>query len=148
MTSAIFAHRFVESTPVELEDRVLYVSVKFRVVVHLCACGCKNKVVTPLRPAKWEFTFNGDSISMWPSIGNWQFPCKSHYLVIRDRIEWCKPWTEKEIAEGRANDARDSQRYYAVRRNSMSSEALVPVVEKLHRNLIIRRWKTLRRRQK
>ena len=51
---------------------VLYVSEKYAVAGHLCACGCGNKVITPLRPEEWSFTEHNGLPSLWPSIGNWQ----------------------------------------------------------------------------
>jgi hypothetical protein len=39
-------HEFVEYVPRELEDDVLYISIRYRTAVHRCACGCGNKVVT------------------------------------------------------------------------------------------------------
>ena len=53
------AHKFVDSIPEELEDGVLYVSVPFGTVVHKCACGCGEEVVTPLGPAEWRLTYDG-----------------------------------------------------------------------------------------
>jgi hypothetical protein len=61
---------FVEVVPREREDGVLYISTTYRTMVHNCACGCGTKVTTPLSPARWHFTFDGDTISVLPSIGN------------------------------------------------------------------------------
>jgi uncharacterized protein DUF6527 len=40
----------VKYLPRELAPVILYVSEEFGVAGHLCACGCGNKVVTPLGP--------------------------------------------------------------------------------------------------
>ena len=61
-------HRFVKFIPDELEDGVIYVSMEYKTVTHRCCCGCGEKVVTPLSPAGWELTFNGQSVSLSPSI--------------------------------------------------------------------------------
>jgi hypothetical protein len=108
-------HRFVEMVPAELEDGVLYVSLRYRTVVHLCACGCGNKVVTPIRPPRWHLKFDGDSVSLWPSVGSWQFPCRSHYWVKENRIDWAPAWTDAQIARGRARDESDMRLYYEER---------------------------------
>jgi hypothetical protein len=115
MKMASLTHEFVDSTPTELDEGILYVSMRFRTCVHLCACGCGNKVVTPLRPAKWKLIFDGDSVSLSPSIGNWQFPCRSHYWLDQSKIRWAKPWTDEEINAGRQSDAQDLHEYYASR---------------------------------
>ncbi len=47
-------HEFVEFIPSELQEGVLYVSVQYATAVHQCACGCGNKVVTPISPVDWQ----------------------------------------------------------------------------------------------
>jgi hypothetical protein len=76
-----FKHEFVQFIPEELQEGTVYVSIRFATVSHLCACGCKTKVVTPLKPTDWKLTFDGKTISLHPSIGNWNFPCRSHYWI-------------------------------------------------------------------
>lgn len=71
-------HEFVEHIPDDLKDGVIYVSMTFRTVAHKCCCGCGNEVITPLSPTDWKLTFNNESISLYPSIGNWNFDFKSH----------------------------------------------------------------------
>jgi Family of unknown function (DUF6527) len=60
----------------------------YATVIHLCACGRGIKVVTPTSPPEWHLTWGGDAVSLYPSIGNWQFPCRSHYWIRRNRIIW------------------------------------------------------------
>jgi hypothetical protein len=111
------AHQFVETIPADLEEGQLYVSTRFRTVVHLCACGCKSKIVTPIRPDQWTLAFNGETVSLWPSIGNWQTPCRSHYVIKENRVEWARPWTKAQVLAGRERDERAVDRYYASRSN-------------------------------
>ncbi|MFJ9900690.1 DUF6527 family protein [Streptomyces sp. NPDC091280] len=61
--------------------------MQFETAVHLCACGCGSKVVTPLGPHDWTLTFDG-TVSLRPSVGNGQQQCRSHYYVRNDRIDW------------------------------------------------------------
>ena len=82
------SHQFVEFIPDSLEQGVVYVSIPFATVVHLCCCGCGQEVVTPLSPTDWNITFDGVSISLSPSIGNWNFPCESHYFIRANTITW------------------------------------------------------------
>lgn len=79
---------FVKYIPSHLEEGVLYLSLEFNSVNHLCACGCGLEVVTPLSPKSWRVTYNGETILLYPSIGNWQFPCKSHYWIIENEVVW------------------------------------------------------------
>jgi hypothetical protein len=96
-----------------MEERVLYVSIPFATVMHLCCCGCGNQVVTPLSPADWELSFDGESISLAPAVGNGSFPCQSHYWIRNDRAEWAPKWSPQQIAAGRARDERRTAEYYA-----------------------------------
>ncbi len=98
-------HEFVEYIPKKIEEGVLYISIPFETVVHKCCCGCGNKVVTPLSPTDWSLTFNGVSVSLHPSIGNWSFPCKSHYWIREDSVQWALPWSKEQIRAGRETDA-------------------------------------------
>ena len=112
MRSDRLAPRFVESIPEELEPGFLYVSIRFRTAQHLCACGCGSRIVTPIKPAKYSLTYDGENVSLWPSVGNWQKPCKSHYVIRDSVVEWYPEWTERQIARGRARDAAALRDYY------------------------------------
>ena len=82
---------FVKSVPERLADGVLYVSVEFATAVHLCGCGCRNEVVTPLsRRTGWKLLFDGETVSLTPSIGNWSFPCRSHYFITENNVLWAR----------------------------------------------------------
>jgi hypothetical protein len=121
MKLASIEHTFVESIPEALDEGVLYISVRYRTSSHMCACGCGSRVVTPIRPAKWQLIYDGDTISLWPSIGNWQKPCRSHYVIRRDQIIWAKPWSDEKIAAGREHDQLELRRYYEGRAEQLGS---------------------------
>lgn len=97
-----FIHKFVEYIPDKLENRTVYVSIRFATAVHKCCCGCGYEVVTPLSPSGWQLSYDGESISLWPSIGNWNFPCKSHYWIKNDSVKWARKWSTKERNEKRS----------------------------------------------
>ncbi len=99
-----FEHRFVASAPRELEQGILYVSVEFATALHHCACGCGLKVVTPFSPNDWSMTFDGKTVSLSPSIGNWSLPCRSHYFIRQGRIKWADDWSNKQIQFNREQD--------------------------------------------
>ncbi|MEX0600914.1 MAG: DUF6527 family protein [Rhodothermales bacterium] len=106
----LVAHAFVDFIPDEFADGVIYVSIQFATAAHKCCCGCGSEVVTPLSPTDWSLTFNGETISLSPSIGNWSFPCQSHYWIRENKVVWAAGWTREEIERGRAQDrtAKDS----------------------------------------
>lgn len=108
----LLTNEFVEYIPNTLEEGTIYVSVAFGTVAHRCCCGCGNEVVTPLSPTDWKLTFDGQSISLYPSIGNWSFPCQSHYWIRRNRVRWAPRWTQEEIRDGRAHDSFAKEKYF------------------------------------
>ena len=87
---------FVSLLPDQLENGKLYISMEFASAIHLCCCGCGRQVVTPLSPTEWNLWFDGDSISLAPSIGNWNFPCESHYVITENRVMWDEHWAKPE----------------------------------------------------
>jgi len=95
-------HEFVEYIPDQLEGDTLYIALAFATAVHKCACGCGSEVVTPLSPTDWSLKYDGETISLFPSIGNWSFPCQSHYWIVRGRVRTARRWSTAEIEEARA----------------------------------------------
>jgi hypothetical protein len=101
---ATIIHEFVEYIPNELQDGVVYVCIPFATVVHRCCCGCGQEVVTPLSRTDWRLIYDGESISLDPSIGNWGFDCQSHYWIRHNQIVWAKRWSKAKIDAGRIKD--------------------------------------------
>jgi hypothetical protein len=102
--------RFVEYIPDQLEDGVLYISERFRTCSHNCCCGCGEEVVTPLSPAEWRLTKEGNSVSLWPSVGNWDYACRSHYVISRNQVKWAAAMNSKQIARVQQRDLADLNR--------------------------------------
>lgn len=86
---------FVKYIPEEVEAGKLYVSMEYATCVHLCACGCGEKVVTPLAPKEWKLNYDGVHVTLCPSIGNFKYSCNSHYFIRGNRIEWVEEKAEK-----------------------------------------------------
>jgi hypothetical protein len=106
-------HRFVEILPDSIEPSVLYVSMEYATAAHRCCCGCGEEIVTPFSPAQWQMSFNGDAVSLHPSIGNWNLRCRSHYLVREGRVIEAPQWTKEEIEAGRRRDKEARTKYLA-----------------------------------
>jgi hypothetical protein len=115
----VLRHAFVESAPEKLEDGIIYVSIRYRSAMHKCCCGCGNEVVTPLGPTNWKVIFDGVSVSLDPSIGNWSLPCRSHYWIEGNKAYWADAWSDEQINVGRARDRVAKERYF---------ESLVPAM--------------------
>ena len=105
-------HQFVEFVPEKLEPGRLYVSPEYNTANHLCACGCGFEVVTILGPADSSITYNGRGVSISTSIGNSNFPCKSHYWIEDDSVLWEARMTPQLTALSRARDKAAKAREY------------------------------------
>jgi Family of unknown function (DUF6527) len=112
MRETLLKHEFVEFIPEALNQGTIYVSIAYAIAAHKCCCGCGQEVVTPLSPAEWQLTFDGVSVSLYPSIGNWSFDCQSHYWIERNRVMWARQWSKEEIEGGRDRDSRLKERFY------------------------------------
>lgn len=108
----ILQHRFVELVPDVLEDGVLYISIEYCSAIHKCVCGCGNEVVTPISPTGWQLSFDGKTVSLYPSIGNWNFECKSHYWIRKNRVILARKWNEKEISQAGKLDTKKKKRFF------------------------------------
>jgi ferredoxin len=99
--------RKVEITPAYVEymppwekmkQGVLYISKRGCIACHLCLCGCGEKVAMPLDEVitetekfatempegGWALTEKHNRVSLTPSIGNFDFPCRSHYIITNN----------------------------------------------------------------
>lgn len=116
MKTEHFALQPVHYMPKLLEAGVLYVSEEFHTSAHLCACGCGQKVRTPLGPTEWSIKADSRGPTLRPSVGNWQLPCKSHYLITNGSVQWSNQWTDKQIEAGRQREHARRSAYYEARR--------------------------------
>lgn len=109
-----FRHELVSSIPEVLRGDTLYVTKDGDVAGHLCACGCGREVITPLSPTDWSITFDRRGASLSPSVGNWAFPCRSHYFIWSGEVAWARDMSQSAIEGGRRRDRARKDRYYAV----------------------------------
>jgi hypothetical protein len=107
-------HEFVELIPDVLEDGVLYISISHCVAVHKCVCGCGNEVVTPIAPSGWELSFDGETVSLSPSIGNGYLACRSHYWIQRNQLRYVKTWYDEP--EGKMKKKYKIKKLFSTRR--------------------------------
>jgi len=108
----ILQHRFVELIPKELEDGILYISMEFATAMHKCVCGCGYVVVTPFSPTDWKLIFDGETVSLDPSIGNWSSECKSHYFITHNRVDMARKFSDKEINSVRKGDKQKKRKFW------------------------------------
>jgi hypothetical protein len=106
-------HEFVEQLPEHLQAGVLYISMKYAIASHQCCCGCGEEVVTPFTPTDWKLIFDGETVSLHPSIGNWSFTCRSHYFIRNGQVIEAATWDEKQIDDNRQKDKVVKASYYS-----------------------------------
>jgi len=111
-TRRTLSHQFVQFIPEQLQEGVLYVSTVYATATHRCFCGCGREVVTPLSPTDWKLTFDGETVSLSPSIGNWSFPCRSHYWIEANEVQWSGEMSQKAIDAGRSRDRQLKAAYF------------------------------------
>jgi hypothetical protein len=106
---------FLDRIPKVLDDGVLYISQKYGTAAHNCCCGCGTKIMTPLKPGRWRLEIEEDTVSLFPSIGNWSAGCQSHYWIRNNRIDWAHAFTPEQIAANRASDKYVREQVHAER---------------------------------
>lgn len=106
-------NEFVEFIPSTLKDGIIYISIQYATAVHKCCCGCGHEVVTPISPTDWQLIFDGKSISLYPSIGNWGLPCQSHYWIEHNIVKWAPQWSQERINAGRGYDNFNKEKYFS-----------------------------------
>ena len=116
------SHKFVEFVPDVLEKGVLYVSITYGTASHLCCCGCGREVVTPITPTGWKLTFDGETVSLNPSIGNWNFPCRSHYWIKNDCAEWADEWSDFSYFSKRKKKTRRKKSLWSKLKGQLSKD--------------------------
>lgn len=112
------SHKFIKNVPEILEDGVIYISMDFATAIHKCCCGCGNEVVTPFSPTDWQLAFDGQTISLYPSIGNWNFECQSHYWITNNQIDWAPKWNKRQIESNKKQDEIKKDNYYNGKKKS------------------------------
>jgi hypothetical protein len=121
-------HRFVQYIPEQLAEGVLYISMEYGTAAHSCCCGCGEQVVTPFTPTDWRMTYDGESVSLWPSIGNWMLTCRSHYVIDCGRVLEAGPWSDRQIVAERRRDHAAKARHYGTR-ESTDAAGTTPAVD-------------------
>ncbi|MDR4888366.1 DUF6527 family protein [Fredinandcohnia sp. QZ13] len=104
MKIKVLKHSFVSLIPDNIEENKIYISLDYNTAIHKCACGCGEEVVTPLSPSDWKLIYNGESVSLSPSVGNWSYMCRSHYWIRDNRIVWAENWSDEKINKARKDN--------------------------------------------
>jgi hypothetical protein len=106
----------------------LYLSEEYNVAGHLCPCGCGNKVITPLGSTEWSYVIRNNKITLYPSLGNWQLPCRSHYWIRNGKIEWSYQWTDEQIEKGKRNEEVFRRKHFGKDKREKKRKNLLKVI--------------------
>jgi hypothetical protein len=106
MKTITFKPIFLSVIPESIKEEKLYISIEYNTAIHKCACGCGEEVVTPLTPNDWTLIYNGENVSLYPSIGNWSYVCRSHYWIKEGNIVWAENWTDEKIRRVRNEERK------------------------------------------
>nr|WP_321982920.1 DUF6527 family protein [uncultured Cohaesibacter sp.] len=86
--------------------------MEYATSAHSCCCGCGEEVVTPFTPTDWKMTYNGETISLHPSIGNWMLKCRSHYVIRQGMVIEAGPWSQEQVEAECRRDRAAKRRFY------------------------------------
>lgn len=117
-------HKFVEFIPKQKEDGILYISLEYSTVVHKCACGCGLDVITPISPHDWKIIYNGETITLHPSIGNWSYKCRSHYWIKNNNVVWANDFSDEQIKATREADRQLKNKYFSEKQKVKTSKEI------------------------
>ena len=90
--AVVFTPKYMDELPQDCEQGILYVSRKFGISTHSCPCGCGHKVVLNFKPEwsdGWDLIEEESFVTFRPSILNAGMPCRSHYFITHNTVEWC-----------------------------------------------------------
>jgi len=107
-----FSFEFVNNAPEVLEEKVLYISIPYSTTLHLCPCGCKREVANKISPSRYTLSFDGESVSLSPSIRNSGIPCQSHYFITNNEIEWAYDRLDYRIDNAKTKAGRRKKNFW------------------------------------
>lgn len=132
---------YVANLPEQLQEGVIYICEEFDATAHKCCCGCGEDVYNKLGPAKWQLTKerNG-TVSLYPSIGNWKYACRSHYWIVNNRVIDAGAMSKRAIKAIQKWDRRDRDRVIA-QHNAKTRETLWQRVGSAIARTFTNRWR-------
>ena len=107
--------RFVRAIPADgrqIEEGYLYIALQYNTIVHRCACGCGGLSEIGLGPGLRTIEYDGEKVSLWPSIGARALKCRSHYWIRRNEVVWAEELPENVDTwyEAKRREAQDKRR--------------------------------------
>ena len=69
-------------------------------------------IVQRIHSTDWKLIFDGETVSLYPFIGNRNFPCRSHYWIWNSCVEWATNWSERKVKAAIDEDRIQKSSYY------------------------------------
>lgn len=108
-----FRYQLVDRIPKQMEQGVVYHTEEFELAGLLCACGCGHRItlIVPDSHRVWD---EGGFATIRPSVGVFDAPCRSHYVIRAGRVQWLPAFSgsqatrimQAQIARHVAHDAK------------------------------------------
>jgi hypothetical protein len=57
--------------------------------------------------------YDGESISLVPSIGNWNSVCRSHYIIRQGNVIEADSWSDQQVENEHRRDRLAKSRFYS-----------------------------------
>ncbi|TGS14449.1 hypothetical protein EN852_014695 [Mesorhizobium sp. M2E.F.Ca.ET.209.01.1.1] len=113
-----YRYQLVDRIPTDMREGIVYHTQEFELAGLLCACGCGHRI-TLLVPDSHEVRDEGGYATIRPSIGVFDAPCKSHYVISAGHVQWLPAFTgaqaanimHSQIARHVARDAKPVSRW-------------------------------------
>ncbi|WP_369412459.1 DUF6527 family protein [Pelagibacterium xiamenense] len=80
-----------------MQEGVVYHTEEYELAGLLCACGCGHRV-TLLVPDSHQVWDEGGYATIRPSVGVFDAPCKSHYIISTGSVQWLPAFTGDQAA--------------------------------------------------
>lgn len=93
-----YRYQLVDRIPTQMREGVVYHTQEFELAGVLCACGCSHRI-TLLVPDSHEVWDEGGYATIRPSVGVFDAPCKSHYVISAGDVQWLPAFTGAQAAK-------------------------------------------------
>lgn len=93
-----YRYQLVDRIPTQVRESVVYHTQEFELAGMLCACGCGHRI-TLLVPDSHQVWDEGGYATIQPSVGVFDAPCKSHYVISAGDVQWLPTFTGAQAAK-------------------------------------------------
>lgn len=90
-----YRYQLVDRIPTQMREGVVYHTLEFELAGLLCACRCGHRI-TLLVPDSHQVWDEGGCATIRPSVGVFDAPCKSHYVISAGDVQWLPAFTEAQ----------------------------------------------------